>query len=212
MLKDDHLHYAGQWSHPDCGVEDADVSCIEGQDEGSQSEDITRFSGLNTAGDESSNDANTTSAVPIEGDKKETTVACEGKESSKKIIGGHPATGHPKEQSTTRSKKVPTLISNTRTSAVRTRGRELLRTIVVICTQTGIQIMSISGHTMVFDDSVEEPSGEPEWERSTESFDFGCNDKFVGRTYWKSATGHMIEMSDLEADAKLRARITTYAS
>lgn len=203
MLKDDHLHYAGQWSHPDCGVEDADVSCIEGQDEGSQSEDITRFSGLNTAGDESSNDASTTSAVPIEGDKKETTVACEGKESSKKIIGGHPATGHPKSKHYQKQKGANPYFKH-ENECRPYKGPGTPQNNRCDLPQTGIQIMSISGHTMVFDDSVEEPSGEPEWERSTESFDFGCNDKFVGRTYWKSATGHMIEMSDLEADAKLR--------
>jgi hypothetical protein len=59
--------------------------------------------------------------------------------------------------------------------------------------------MSISGHTFVMDDSVEEPSGNPEWERSMKSFDFGCNNHYVGRTYWKSATGHYIEISDVES-------------
>jgi hypothetical protein len=48
------------------------------------------------------------------------------------------------------------------------------------------------------DDSVEEPSGSPTWDRE---FDFGCNNKYVGRTYWKSATGHYIEMSDVEGKA-----------
>jgi hypothetical protein len=39
-----------------------------------------------------------------------------------------------------------------------------------------------------------------------EKFDFGCNDKYVGHTYWKSATGHMIEMSDVESNSKLRGK------
>ena len=37
-----------------------------------------------------------------------------------------------------------------------------------------------------------------DWQKSTDPFDFGCDDKFVGRTYWKSATGHLIEMNDIE--------------
>ena len=64
--------------------------------------------------------------------------------------------------------------------------------------QTGVQILSISGHTFVMDDSVNQPRGTMDWQKSTDPFDFGCDDKFVGRTYWKSATGHLIEMNDIE--------------
>ena len=70
--------------------------------------------------------------------------------------------------------------------------------------QAGIQFLSTSGHTIVMDDSVEEPSGKPEWERSTRSFDFGCTDKYEGKSYWKSATGHLIEMNDFEEDDQIR--------
>lgn len=54
------------------------------------------------------------------------------------------------------------------------------------------------------DDSVEEPRGIPNWERSLEPFDFGCNNKFLGRTFWISATGHSIMMSDIEEKSNLR--------
>lgn len=57
---------------------------------------------------------------------------------------------------------------------------------------------------MVMDDSVEEPRGKPIWERSMEPFDFGCNDKYLGRFYIKSATGHAFVMSDIEEDTGLR--------
>jgi hypothetical protein len=67
-----------------------------------------------------------------------------------------------------------------------------------------MQWLTKSGHSFVADDSVEEPRGKPEWERSLQSFDFGCNDKFLGRTYWKSATGHGIMMSDVESDSTIR--------
>jgi hypothetical protein len=70
--------------------------------------------------------------------------------------------------------------------------------------QSGIQFLSISGHTMVMDDSVEEPQGVPNWERSLEAFDFGCTDKYTGKFYIKSCTGHLFEMSDVESDSQLR--------
>ena len=70
--------------------------------------------------------------------------------------------------------------------------------------QTGIQFLSISGHTQVMDDSVEEPRGQPTWERSMSPFDFGCTDKYLGRFYQKSATGHMFELSDVESESKVR--------
>jgi hypothetical protein len=75
----------------------------------------------------------------------------------------------------------------------------------VMLPQTGIQFLSISGHTFGMDDSVEEPSGVPEWERSKDPFDFGCSDKYLGKTFWISATGHKIVMSDVEnEESKLR--------
>jgi hypothetical protein len=72
--------------------------------------------------------------------------------------------------------------------------------------QSGIQMLSCSGHTWIFDDSVEEPSGIPDWERSTKDFDFGCNDKFLGKIKIISATGHEFEMSDEEEESKLRGK------
>ena len=70
--------------------------------------------------------------------------------------------------------------------------------------QTGIQFLSIGGHTLYMDDSVEQPQGIPNWERSLEPFDFGCTDRFIGKTAWISATGHRIEMNDWEDSSKIR--------
>lgn len=70
--------------------------------------------------------------------------------------------------------------------------------------QSGVQIMNRSGATLVLDDSVEEPRGVPKWETSAENFDFGCNDKFLGKVMILTATGHELIMSDIEADTKLR--------
>ena len=70
--------------------------------------------------------------------------------------------------------------------------------------QSGIQFLTRSGHTFGMDDSVEEPTGVPEWETSIKDFDFGCTDKFTGKAFWISATGHSIEMSDKEEDTNVR--------
>jgi hypothetical protein len=64
--------------------------------------------------------------------------------------------------------------------------------------QTGMQLISIGGATFVMDDSVDEPSRFPAWENSTKKFDFGCNDRCLGRTYWMSMTGHSVLMEDYE--------------
>lgn len=67
--------------------------------------------------------------------------------------------------------------------------------------QSGIQIESVGGHTFYMDDSVEQPTGIPSWDRV---FDFGCTDKCEGKTAWVSMTGHRIEMNDFEDIPKRR--------
>lgn len=70
--------------------------------------------------------------------------------------------------------------------------------------QSGIQMLSLSGHTLLLDDSVDQPQGSIEWERSLSGFDFGCNNKFTGKMAFISATGHKIELNDTEEDTGLR--------
>jgi len=200
MFKDDHIHYAGQWSHPSCGAKPGDVSCVRGQDEGSPNDDVARLSSKTKA-------TENTNTKALSYDPKEKT-SCSGGKSNSKVIGGHPSTGHPeskysdsqvgdnpyfKHENECRPYKGPGTPQNNRCDLP----------------QTGIQFTSISGHTFVMDDSVEEPGGTLGWERSLKPFDFGCNDNFAGRSYWKSATGHLIEMSDVEKTglekSKLRA-------
>lgn len=73
--------------------------------------------------------------------------------------------------------------------------------------QSGVQIRSRSGGTIVFDDSVEEPRERPEWKRTLKPFDYdGCTGRFMGRTYWKSSTGHYIELADIESQPHLRGQ------
>lgn len=61
--------------------------------------------------------------------------------------------------------------------------------------QSGIHMQSLSGHQVVLDDKVNQPTGVPTWDRV---FDFGCDDTYRGRMFMKSATGHIIEISDKE--------------
>jgi hypothetical protein len=188
MLKDDHLHYAGQWANPQCGgIRQGETSCVEGASN----------SGAANATNSESNPANVKDITPKFGKKKEET-SCDGKQSNSKIIGGHPSTAHPQ------TKYIETQVGHNpffkHSQECRPyRGPGTPQNPYVDLPQSGIQIMSISGHTFVMDDSVEEPSGNPEWERSMQEFDFGCNNHYVGRTYWQSATGHRIEMSDVES-------------
>ncbi len=70
--------------------------------------------------------------------------------------------------------------------------------------QSGIQWQTISGHTWCGDDSVEEPMGCPGWERSKKAFDYGVTDIYLGRTFWQSAHGHIIELSDQETKTNWR--------
>lgn len=70
--------------------------------------------------------------------------------------------------------------------------------------QTGTQILTRSGQSIILDDSVEEPRGDISWERNMMPFDFGCNNKFLGKIELKSATGHRIILDDQEERTNLR--------
>ena len=194
MLKDDHLHYSGQWAHQDCGgsVIDGETSCVE--DAYNQSQ-IDKYR-LNQ-GKEDYLSANTRDISPEIGKKLE-DFDCEGKLSNRKIIGGHPRTGAPNTTYSYNSQIGANPYFKHRQECRPYRGSPTPQNNQCDLPQSGIQLQSISGHTFVMDDSVEEPSGSPTWDRE---FDFGCNNKYVGRTYWKSATGHYIEMSDVEGQA-----------
>lgn len=211
IMKDDHLHYCGQWAHPSCGAVKGDVSCIQGvpNPQPNSKEDTLRLNGNKTVNqillDELGFDPNTIGNGGIEdslllaeledidielGAKKEKppgSSACGGK-----VIGGDPnnqkrdkqvgANPFFKQESECRPYKGPQTPQNNKCDLP----------------QTGIQLLSISGHTFVMDDSVKDPQGDMEWKRGTKPFDFGCTNMYMGRTYWKSATGHFIEMNDLE--------------
>lgn len=71
--------------------------------------------------------------------------------------------------------------------------------------QTGISFLSYGGHLFGMDDSVEQPTGKPDWHDALSPFGFGCTNKCRGKTYWVSMTGHRIEMNDHEEQEEIRS-------
>lgn len=214
MMKDDHIHYAGQWAHKDCGgvVKEGEVSCFEDAYTQSQIDkllggflnnpidpDINVEDQIDAAYGDEFQLKNALDQTPKKGKKYE-KLECEGKKSNKKIIIGHPWTGAPGTKYYSKGsgdiQKGDNPFFKHKQECRPYRGAATPQNNQVDLPQSGIQIQSISGHCFVMDDSVEEPSGAPRWDRE---FDFGCNNHYVGRSYWKSATGHTIELSDVES-------------
>jgi hypothetical protein len=175
-MKDDHMHDATQIAHPSCGATDRveDISLCT-QNKGKLPY-FTDFQG-----------------TPIE---KE--LDC-----GQQVLGGHPSTPgktskyyqnqagankYFKHANECRPYKGPGTPQNNRCALP----------------QTGIQILSIGGNTIVLDDSVEEPRGIPNRERCLEDFDFGCNNKCLGSILISSMTGHSIRLNDVEEETGLR--------
>jgi hypothetical protein len=193
MFKDDHLHYGGQWAHPSCPPDPAlgsdklatvnfcnpvpfytDIKGIPF--EKTDCNGCVQTNPLATNVNDSS--AFQHSSTP--GDPPDPPHKYHRNQGGSNITFKH--------KNECRPYKGPGTPQNNRCDLP----------------QTGIQFLSISGHTFVMDDSVEEPSGKPEWERSLEPFDFGCNDKYLGLMYMKSATGHALTMCDMEETSKVR--------
>lgn len=71
--------------------------------------------------------------------------------------------------------------------------------------QSGMMLLSRAGGGLTIDDSVEEPRGRNEWERTLKEFDMdGATGVFKGRTYIRSATGQYIELNDQEVNPRIR--------
>ncbi len=187
IFKDDHLHYCGQWAHPTCvnNEKNGDTSCIVGLP------NPPIYDINSTPNTDISIDFSTTTTNVQTNNVKSENTGCSSAD-RETIIGGDPETQfrisqlgrNPffKQISECRPYKGPQTPQNNRCDLP----------------QTGVQILSISGHTFVMDDSVNQPRGSMDWNRSTQAFDFGCDDTFVGRSYWKSTTGHLIELNDIE--------------
>lgn len=188
MFKDDHLHYGGQWAHPECN------SSSQGE-------------GVETC-------ANTTGSLPYFSDIQGTPIEgkalcnpnCEGNDKTQcsSILGGHSSTPCDPETKYCNSNKGTNKFFKNKNECWPYKGSGTPQNNKCDLPQSGIQFLTWSGHTWVGDDSVEEPRGTIEWEKTLQPFDYGCNDKYLGRTYWRESTGHEIMMSGIEEDTGLR--------
>ena len=228
MLKDDHLHYAGQWAHPECEVTqtetndriaDADVSCIAGTTE-EPYPDLARSIGIDRGiistgsggiNGENSELSQQAIALTAQAERARDITPDYVPTSEVPICGGlipnfssFASTGHPKS-SHYKAQTGQNPYFKHKNECRPYKGPQTPQNNTCDLPQSGIQLMSVSGHTFVMDDSVSCPVGIPEWERSTRAFDFGAENKFEGRTYIKSATGHTIELSDLEKEPMVRS-------
>jgi len=199
IFKDDPFHYCGQWAHPSCpGPKPGDVSCIKGIQNPTFENPTSDFITPDPEADVDSEGNVTIYAFDPSQVPEQEKFLCRGKEleyantqyapdfqGKDEQVGANPFF---KQASECRPYRGPRTPENNKCDLP----------------QTGVQILSISGHSFVMDDSVEYPTGEMNWHRSLEDFKYGCSDKFMGRSYWKSSTGHLIEMNDLEKDSKVR--------
>lgn len=175
MFKDDHLHFGGQWAHGD-GQDISECATAEGE--------LPYFTDPQ--------------GKPIENED-----GC-----GDSIIGGNPSTpGNPPEPPTDNfeSQQGSNPYFKHKNEQRPYQGPGNPQNNKCDLPQSGIQILSISGMTMVFDDSVEQPQGKPEWQRSLQDFDYGCTDRFFGRMYMRTAHGHEIAMSDHESSTNVRS-------
>lgn len=183
VFKDDPFHRADQVANPSCTGMSPDVSqCANhqsGQTIGPDGSVITSF-------------LTDPQGTPIEG-----TGSCSD---SGKILGGKP--NYPGSNTQTGGNKYYRHQNECRPY----KGPGTPQNNKVDLPQVGIQILSYYGGTMGFDDSVEQPEIAPTWERSIANFNrFGCTDKFMGRFFIKSVTGHSFTMSEQETEKGVRS-------
>ena len=182
IFKDDRVHPAAQWAHPDCPCGSGDLTkCNEG-DEPIEKVDQCP---TKTFGD-------TTPVAPqvmMQGGRGAGTPSASRSGSAE----GQCANPYFKHRSECRPYSGPGNPQNNKVDKT-------------TLPQSGIQMTSLSGHTFWMDDAVAEPKGKNNWERGIQQFDYGCDDVFKGKTVWKSAHGHQMMMSDVEPDGLPKGR------
>jgi hypothetical protein len=213
MFKDDHLHYGGQWAHPECppdpGGHEVEVCAIHNDplpfftDIVGKPAEVPECDGCTSP--------NILNKSIVKGHAKDWDL--DGKiESDEKWELHHHRFGQastpadPPDPPHARYRSQPGTNKNfkNKNECRPYKGPGTPQNNKCALPQSGIQFLSISGHTLAMDDSVEEPRGEPRWERSLENFDYGCNEKYLGVLWMKSAHGHAMTMCDFEEPAKVR--------
>jgi len=175
MFKDDHLHYGGQWAQGK-GTSIAQCSTANGDEPYITDPFGKPIEGSNNCGETTLGGRTSTPGNPPE-------PPTEFFESQK---GSNPYFKYKNEQ---RPYDGPRTSQNNKCDLP----------------QSGWQLLTASGHTIVADDSVEEPRGKPDWQRSLEPFDYGCTDRYMGRFYIRTAHGHEFAMSDHESSSSVRS-------
>lgn len=180
IFKDDRVHPAAQWAHPDCGCGGGDFSKCN--DENGQPLEQVDSCPANAFGDNS----------PAE-QKVLMIGGGGGGGGGGGNSGGAGECANPyfKHRSECRPFSGPGTNQNNKVD------KNTLP-------QSGIQLTSLSGHTFWMDDAVENPKGKNNWEKGLEPFDYGCEDLYKGVTVWKAAHGHQIIMSEVEEEPKKR--------
>lgn len=181
IFKDDKVHPAAQWAHPDCGCGEGDLTkCNEGDEPIEKVEKCpTEVKGDNKP---------VATTVMMIGSGGPAPSTSEGGSSE-----GQCANPYFKHRSECRPYSGPGNPQNNRVDKT-------------TLPQSGIQMTSLSGHTFWMDDSVSEPRGKNNWESGVMPFDYGCDEVYKGKTVWKSAHGHQIMMSDVEPDGIPKGR------
>ena len=180
IFKDDKTHPAPQWANPECSCGSGDVSTCNDGDIPVEKVDTCP----------TSNVAGSTKPTPVQ---IMMIGAGGGSTSTVEKPQGQCANPYFKHKSECRPYSGPGNPQNNKVDNIS-------------LPQSGIQLLSLSGHTFWMDDSVNEPKGSNAWENGIKPFDYGCDDVFKGKTVWKSAHGHQIMMSDVEADDQPKTR------
>jgi len=161
IMKDDHLHPAGQWANPQCGCGGGDASLCS------------------------------VNGAPVE---QPACCTC----GDQGCPGGPTCPGDPAGGA-----KCANKYFKRREECRPYQGAPTPLAPKTWLPQSGVHIQSLSGHNIELDDSVEQPTGKPAWDLD---FSFGCTDKFFGRLWVQSATGHSLMMNDHEDHTNNRSR------
>lgn len=179
VMKDDHLHPAGQWAK---NIGDDGTACCEGSGEDlSQCKDLTSLS------------FDSGSGLPGIGG---------GSQGQGPVIDLESFLNLPPLEQPTCGGNVFNSKCNNPYYKREEECRPYRGERIIELPQSGIQLQTAGGIQFVMDDSVDEPRGKPTWELD---FDTGCNDQVRCKTFWKSWGGHIIVMNDDEEPARQRS-------
>jgi hypothetical protein len=211
IFKDDHLHYCGSWTNPLCpGGSDPTADGItdtgeENYPDSPEGTDDSRNEGTTLCPNESD-----LSNCSVQGPPGITSTIKDPPDTEQSLAETDPDISTVvKNLAGTPSSCCGIPCNNTGQNKYFKQRQECIPFLNNYCClpQSGIQMISRAGYTFCMDESTEIPKGVPNWMMGLQPFDFdGCTNVYKGRTFWKSATGHCIEMSDHEETPRIRSK------